>query len=89
VIYFNDYSNLQPENHASLPDQNSSEVQNLIEFPAISSSVGKATIGKYVDMLMQMPDPDYSDRPLINEKEFGHTVCHQKLAETLLDKEIL
>ncbi|MEK9772561.1 MAG: hypothetical protein VW576_03245 [Opitutae bacterium] len=89
MIYFNDYLDLQPENQPPLLDQDLSGEKDLINFPKVSSFVEKAEIGKYVDMLMQMPDSDCADRPFYNKEAVCDIVSHQKLAETLLDKEIL
>ena len=69
VIYFQDYLNCKEIKNMYIDsDQNSSNSNNnseVISFPSdAQEDVSKEEIGKWVDQLMEMPEPDtsYSNR---------------------------
>ena len=89
MIYFKDFldTNFQQEDTALSTD--SSESSDLIDFPKELSFSSKEKIGKYVDLLMQLPDDDSYADSSENQTIEPDGNFHHKLAEVLVEKGIL
>ena len=89
VIYFEDYLHPNSENQNNSPLDHSSVANKLIKFPNNSADISHSEVGRYVDMLMQMPEASHSD-PLLDCKgtKYGCESA-QELAKALLDKGVL
>jgi len=89
VIYFKDFldTNFQQEDTALSTD--SSESSDIFDFPNELSFSSKEKIGKYVDLLMQLPDGDGCADSSGNHTIDSDDNYHHKLAEVLVEKGIL